>query len=91
MSRVTKEAINDFTELRDAIDAAKAAVEEALLETRPIGAFTVKEYCLRTGRSRSTVRESLDKLVENGTHERMRVNILDTLGRRTRATMYRKK
>ncbi len=91
VSRVTREAIDNFQELREAIEAAKAAVEEELLDIRPPGAFTVKEYCLKTGRSRSTVRESLDKLVDKGTYERLRVTLLDTIGRRTQASMYRKK
>ncbi len=86
LSPRAKVALSQLKEMRAAIEEANTT-----LPTRPKGAFSVSEHVAHTHIARTTARERLEDLVNNGLYEKMRVRSFNEIGRITVKTMYRKK
>ncbi len=86
LSPRAKVALSQLKEMRAAIEEANTT-----LPTRPKGAFSVSEHVAHTGSAKTTARERLEWLVDNGLYEKMRVRSFNEIGRITVKTMYRKK
>ncbi len=87
MSRAPKITEN---ELFAAISEAHACAINRGVQ-RPPGAFTMDEYCFNLKIARSTAREHIALLLQNGTHERISAYYVNDMGRPIKTSMYRKK
>ena len=85
----TKKALTAVEEMWAQVDKLREKIIGDTADERPVGSFTVEEYCIKYKISESTGRRHIDKFFKSGLVDRVYVRIPDTRGAIQRTSVYR--